>query len=38
MNIEKARQTLRWIPFTHLQSGLALTHQWLIKDANTAPA
>lgn len=31
MNIEKARQVLRWIPVTHLQNGLTLTHQWLLK-------
>lgn len=31
MNIEKARQVLRWIPVTHLQNGLALTNEWLLK-------
>jgi len=32
MNIERARQTLRWIPVTHLQTGLSLTHQWLLSE------
>jgi len=29
MNIEKARQVLRWIPVTHLHTGLTRTNQWL---------
>ena len=29
MNIEKARQVLRWIPVTHLHTGLARTLEWL---------
>jgi UDP-glucose 4-epimerase len=33
MNIEKARQVLRWIPVTHLQTGLERTLQWLRKSA-----
>ncbi len=29
MNIERARQILRWVPRVHLRAGLARTHAWL---------
>lgn len=32
LNIEKARRELRWVPATTLESGLELTHQWLIAE------
>jgi UDP-glucose 4-epimerase len=30
LNIEKIRQTLRWIPVTTLEEGLSKTHAWLL--------
>ena len=34
LNIEKIRKTLRWIPKTNLQTGIAKTYEWLNKTKN----
>lgn len=34
LNIEKIRKTLRWIPKTNLQAGIAKTYEWLNKSKN----
>ena len=34
LNIEKIRKTLRWIPKTNLQTGIAKTYEWFNKSKN----